>query len=213
MTTISKTGAQFKPDPSERPPAFGRIADAAPNRRDAAGYARCYPVLLIGLPGAGKSTVGSLLADRLNAPFTDVDREIEKAEGRSIAQIFRDQGEQRFRVLEKWLISDLLTRGQGIIAAGGGAYVNADTRALAAIHGCAVWLRGAPEKLWTRLQGGSDRPLLNGENAKADFMTMAETRTPLYQLSQITVDCDDAAPEQVVERIVAALQEFLETRQ
>jgi len=162
-------------------------------------------VVLVGLPGAGKSTVGRILARRLRVAFSDADREIEKAEGRRIADIFRTDGEAYFRRVEHRTLAALLRRGTGVIATGGGAFMNPDIRADIAAAGCAVWLRVGTETVWGRVGGRTGRPLLAGPDGREALERLAAARNPVYAKAGLAVDCDGLAPRETAARIQRAL--------
>ncbi len=169
-------------------------ADRLENRQNGA-------VVLVGLPGAGKSTVGRILAHGLRIPFSDVDQDIEKAEGRRIADIFHADGEAHFRRLEQRMVAVLLRQGPRVIATGGGAFMNPETRADIAATGCAVWLRVTTQTAWARVGGRSSRPLLAGPDGKAVLEQLAAARNPVYALAALAMDCDGFSPQQTADRI------------
>ena len=162
--------------------------------------ARGEPIVLVGAPGAGKSTVGALLAERLAAEFTDADAVIEERAGKSIAEIFADDGEAAFRQLEEETTAALLRR-RGVLALGGGAVLSAATRKALQGHRV-VWLRvGLPAALH-RIGLDTARPLLLG-NVRGRLIKQLAERKPLYdEVAEARVDTDDASPEDVVESIM-----------
>jgi shikimate kinase len=161
---------------------------------------RAEPIVLVGAPGAGKSTVGALLAERLGTEFTDADAVIEERAGKSIAEIFADDGEAVFRQLEEETTAALLRR-PGVLALGGGAVLSAATRKALQGHRV-VWLRvGVPSALH-RVGLDSARPLLLG-NVRGRLIKLLGERRPLYdEVAEASVDTDDASPEDVVERLL-----------
>lgn len=164
-------------------------------------------VVLIGLPGAGKSTVGALVASALDVEFRDTDHDIEQSAGESIPDIFVNHGEAHFRRLERAAVAAALSEHTGVLALGGGAILDPDTRAdLAAcrvVH-LAVSLAAASPRVG--LSGS--RPLLIGSPRK-QWLTLAQERAPLYEsVSQLRVDTDDLTPEQVSERVLAGLEQM-----
>jgi shikimate kinase len=158
------------------------------------------PIVLVGAPGAGKSTVGALLAERLGTEFTDADTVIEERAGKSIGEIFADDGETAFRQLEEETTAALLRR-PGVLALGGGAVLSAATRTALQGHRV-VWLRvGVPAALH-RVGLDTARPLLLG-NVRGRLIKLLGERKPLYdEVAEARVDTDDATPEDVVELIV-----------
>ena len=161
---------------------------------------RVGPIVLVGAPGSGKSTVGALLAERLGMDFVDVDAVIEERTGKSVAEIFADDGEPAFRKLEEETTAELLRR-PGVLALGGGAVLSAATRKALQDHQV-VWLRvGVPAALH-RVGLDTARPLLLG-NVRGRLIKLLGERTPLYQeVAGARVDTDDARPEEVVDAIV-----------
>jgi shikimate kinase len=166
---------------------------------------RC--IVLVGLMGVGKSTVGRRLARRLGIPFVDSDEEIEKAADHSIPEIFERFGEPNFRDGERRVIRRLIGGEPKVIATGGGAFVDPETRALVLEKAIAVWLRGDLPTLAQRVARRSTRPLLAGKDPLEVLKRLAEARDPLYALAPIQVTSDDAPHEKAVERILAALAE------
>lgn len=163
------------------------------------------PVALVGLMGAGKTTVGRGLAKRLGLPFVDADREIEAAVGLSVAEIFERFGEAHFRERERRIIARLVDGPPRVIAAGGGAFVDDETRALILARCTAVWLDVEIETLAERAGKGSGRPLLDGKDPREALRALAGARNPIYAEAHIAIKGGDARPEATVERIVRAL--------
>ena len=158
------------------------------------------PIVLVGAPGSGKSTVGALLAERLGMEFVDADAVIEERAGKSVAEIFADDGETAFRQLEEETTAAQLRR-PGVLALGGGAVFSAATRK--ALQGQrVVWLRvGVPSALH-RVGLDTARPLLLG-NVRGRLIKLLGERRPLYdEVAEARVDTDDVSPEDVVELIV-----------
>ena len=163
-------------------------------------------VALVGLMGAGKSTVGRRLADRLGRSFTDSDDEIEKAAGLSVADIFALHGEEEFRRVEHKVLDRLLNGPPHILATGGGAYLNADTRALMREKAITVWLNADLETLWKRVSRRTHRPLLRRSDAKAVLADLFQQRRPIYELADITVPSVDGPHSKTVTAIIEALE-------
>jgi shikimate kinase len=182
------------PEPVEGRSSTG--SDRMPPRPERGG-----PIVLVGAPGAGKSTVGALLAERLGTEFTDADAVIEQRAGKSIAEIFADDGETFFRQLEEETTAALIRRPGGVLALGGGAVLSAATRTALQGHRV-VWLRvGVPSALH-RVGLDTARPLLLG-NVRGRLIKLLGERKPLYdEVAEARVDTDDASPEDVVELIV-----------
>jgi shikimate kinase len=163
-------------------------------------------VVLVGAPGAGKSTVGPLLADRLALTFYDIDEAIEAEAGMPVSQIFITQGEPHFRELERVAVARSLEHESGVVALGGGAVMDAGTRTLLAGR-VVVWLQVGLSDALSRVGMNQARPLLLG-NVRGTLMRMLEARAPLYeQVATITVPTDGRDPQAVVDDIAAALPE------
>jgi len=167
-------------------------------------------VVLVGMMGAGKSSIGRRLAQRLGLSFVDADAEIEAAAGMTIAEIFTSYGESYFRSGEQRVIARLLDSGPQVLATGGGAYMHADTRAGIRQKGVSVWLKAEFEVLMRRVKRRStaDRPMLQGDPAQRIAHLMAE-RYPVYAEADVTVMSRDVAHETIVNEIIAALAEPL----
>ena len=163
------------------------------------------PIALVGLMGAGKSTVGRRLAKRLGLPFADSDREIEAAAGLSIAEIFERFGEAHFRDGERRVIARLVEGPPRVIATGGGAFANDETRALILERCTAIWLDIELETLAERVGRRDHRPLLNGRDPRATLAALAEARNPNYAEAHIAIRGADPEHETTVARIVEAL--------
>jgi shikimate kinase len=162
-------------------------------------------IALVGLMGAGKSTVGRRLARRLGLPFADADAEIEAAAGLSVAEIFERFGEAHFRDGERRVIARLVEGPPRVIATGGGAFMDAGTRALILARCTAIWLDGDVDILAERVGRRGHRPLLKGKDAKSLLSGLAEARNPIYAEAHIAVRTGAQPHEKVVDRIVAAL--------
>jgi len=162
-------------------------------------------LVLVGLMGSGKSTVGRRLANRLNLPFVDADDEIEKAAGCSISDIFATLGEAAFRDGERRVIARLLGEGPMVLATGGGAFMAPETRARIRDTATSIWLRAGLDVLVRRCQRRSHRPLLQKGNMRDTLRHLMEQREPVYAEADITVDSGEDDHDTVVERIVAAL--------
>ena len=160
------------------------------------------PIVLVGMMGAGKSTVGRRLAERLGLPFVDSDEEVERGMGLGIAEIFERHGEARFREEERRIVAELAAGPPRVIAAGGGAFAEGETRRLILAYCTAVWIDASVETLAARLDGDRARPLLGSEPLAA----LAERRRPFYAGAPLRVEGDEP-PEAVAEAIAAALKE------
>ncbi len=162
-------------------------------------------LVMIGLMGAGKTSIGKRLASCLDMPFSDADQEIEKAAGRTVSEIFAENGEAYFRDGERRVIARLLREGSKVLATGGGAFMNPETRARIAGSGLSIWLRADIETLMVRVSRRDNRPLLKSGNPRAVMEKLIADRYPVYALADITIDSRDVAHEVMVEEIVRTL--------
>ena len=162
-------------------------------------------VVLVGMMGAGKSSIGRRLAARLGIPFVDADIEIEKAAGMSIAEIFAAHGEPYFRAGETRVIARLLDGGPQVLATGGGAFMNADNRAAIHAKGVSVWLRATIEVLARRIKRRNDRPLLKDVDPIETLRRLIDERYPTYAQADVTVESRDVPHDAIVDEIVAGL--------
>lgn len=164
-------------------------------------------VVLIGLMGAGKTTVGRRLAKRLDVPFVDADAEVERAAGCSVNDIFECYGEAAFRDGERRVIARLLEKEPHILASGGGAFMNADTRESIREHAVSVWLYADIATLVGRVKKKDSRPLLRGKAPEKVLGDLAKQRYPVYALADIRVESSGGPHEDVVEAVIDALAE------
>jgi len=165
---------------------------------------------LIGYRGSGKSCVAQALAQRLKWDWIDADEELQRREGRSISEIFETEGEPHFRELEQKLLAELLTDQNVILAAGGGAILNANTRQAMKQAGPVIWLQASATTLAARI--GSDeksagqRPSLTGHSIETEVASVLAERTPLYaETASITIDTESNTPDEIVELILSEL--------
>lgn len=163
-------------------------------------------IALVGLMGAGKSTVGRRLAEKLGRPFYDSDAEIEKAANLSVADIFALHGEADFRRGEKQVLKRLLDLPPHVLATGGGAFLDADTRALMKEKAVTVWLNADLETLWRRVQKRDSRPLLQRPDAKAVLSNLVNERRPFYAQADLAVQSQDGPHGHTVTAILKALE-------
>ncbi|MEO1028193.1 MAG: shikimate kinase [Pseudomonadota bacterium] len=162
-------------------------------------------IALVGLMGAGKSTVGRRLADALGRKFFDNDEEIEKAAGLSVSDIFALHGEVEFRRGEKRVLERLLKEEPHVLATGGGAYLDSDTRALLRQSAVTVWLNADLETLWRRVSKRDHRPLLKRPDARDVLAKLADEREPVYSQADIVVASEDGPHMDTVQAILDAL--------
>ena len=167
-------------------------------------------IVLVGMMGVGKSSVGRRLAARLSIPFIDADSEIEKAAGMTIPEIFARHGEPYFRGGEARVIARLLESGPQVLATGGGAFMNPDTRALVKLKGVSVWLHADFDVLMRRTsKRRSDRPLLQTENPDETLRVLLAEREPTYALADLTVQSREVPHEAIVADVMTALAAYL----
>lgn len=163
------------------------------------------PIVLVGLMGAGKSTVGRRLAHRMHLPFVDADTEIETAAGMTISDIFERFGEPHFRDGERRVIARLIDGTPKVIATGGGAFLNDATRALILDQAIAVWLDAEPAVLAERVRKRDTRPLLHGKDPEVVLTELAKIRNPFYALAPIRVVSIAAPHDATVDAILKAI--------
>lgn len=164
-------------------------------------------VALIGMMGAGKSSVGRRLAARLGVPFRDANSEIEAAAGCTVAEIFERFGEADFRDGERRVIARLLGQAPHVLATGGGAFVDPRTRTEIKTHAVSIWLRASVELLANRVQRRETRPLLKQGDPKEILTRLLAQREPFYAEADIQLDSEEGPHAAVVERVIAALAE------
>ncbi|NQY96306.1 MAG: shikimate kinase [Henriciella sp.] len=184
--------------------AEDRSSTLKPDRNEAAWADRT--VALVGLMGAGKSTVGRRLATKLGRPFIDSDDEIEKAAGLSVADIFALHGEEEFRRVEHKVLERLLSEPPQVLATGGGAYLNPHTREMMRKNAVTVWLNADLETLWKRVSRRNHRPLLRRPDAKQVLASLFDERRPIYELADLTVHSVDGPQSKTVTSIIKALE-------
>ncbi len=166
-------------------------------------------IVLVGMMGAGKSSIGRRLASDLNLPFVDADTEIESAAGMSIPEIFEAHGEPYFRSGEARVIARLLESGPQVLASGGGAFINPQTRELIRTRGISVWLKADLDVLLRRIKRRSDRPLLKTDDPERTLQRLIEERYPIYAEADVTIHSRDVSHEAIVADIMAGLAERL----
>lgn len=164
-----------------------------------------HPLVLVGLMGVGKSTIGKRLAQRLKLQFVDADDEIELAAGYSISEIFERFGEAGFRDGERRVIARLIDGKPKIIATGGGAFMNEQTRTLILEQALAVWIDADIDVLAERVKRRNTRPLLKGKDARTVLANLAEVRNPIYALAPIHIKSKTGPHDATVEAILKAL--------
>jgi shikimate kinase len=166
-------------------------------------------IVLVGLMGAGKSCIGRRLAQQLDLPFLDADREIEAAAGCTVAEIFEAHGERAFRDGERRVILRLLDGPPHVLATGGGAFMDPETRAAIRAKAISIWLRADLDLMVKRVSRRNDRPLLKGVDAREKLASLIEQRYPTYAEADLVVDSIDAPPEETVAAVRRALEAHL----
>jgi shikimate kinase len=197
-------------------PAPSRPERPAPDSQggpDPRAALRRKTIVLVGLMGVGKSSVGRRLATALDLPFRDADNEVEAAAGRSIPEIFAEMGEPAFRDGERRVIARLLDEPPHVLATGGGAFVNAETRALIKSKAVAVWLKADLELLARRVSRKEGRPLLKGRDPMDVLREHAQLRYPAYGGAHLTVETGDTAHGVAVDAVIQALKGYFQQSQ
>lgn len=166
-------------------------------------------VVLVGMMGAGKSTVGRRLALRLQLPFLDADTEIEAAARMSIPDIFETQGESYFRDGEARVIARLLDSGPAVLATGGGAFMREETRNRIRDKAVSIWLKADADVIMRRVRRRADRPLLQTADPAATVARLIREREPVYQNADITIWSRDVPHEKIVDECIDALHALL----
>ncbi|HWU18472.1 MAG TPA: shikimate kinase [Devosia sp.] len=184
-----------RPDPAKRQARAEELAELLAGR----------PIVLVGMMGAGKTTVGRRLAAKLNRLFLDSDEEIEKAAQMSIPEIFEQRGEPEFRAGETRVIARVLKDKDIVLATGGGAFVNAETRALVNAEAISVWLKAEADILFERVSRRSNRPLLKTANPRQTLETLITERYPIYADAHVTVLSRDVPQDVVAADVVEAV--------
>ncbi|MGH7072655.1 MAG: shikimate kinase [Stellaceae bacterium] len=165
-------------------------------------------VALVGLMGAGKSSIGRRLAQELTLPFIDADIEIEEAAGQSIEEIFTRHGEVFFRDGERRVVARLLEGPPHVLAAGGGAFMDPETRRLMEDHAITIWIKADIDILLARVARRNNRPLLKGGDPRQVLARLIAERHPIYAEAALSIDSGDGPPEEMVQRIMTLLREY-----
>src|SRR5260370_28110690 len=192
---------------SER--AMQQVAGAATPEAAIVAALKGRAIVLVGMMGAGKSSIGRRLAQRLDILFVDADGEIEIAAGMSIEDIFATRGEPEFRAGEARVIARLLEGGTQVIATGGGAFMNADTRTAIKAKYLSVWLKADFDVLMRRIKRRNDRPLLKIGDPEAKLRELIDLRYPTYALADLTVQSRDVVDEKNVDEMIGVLARHL----
>ncbi|WP_150295426.1 shikimate kinase [Sphingobium estronivorans] len=178
------------------------------NSKSAPAPVKRGPIVLVGMMGVGKSTVGRRLAARLGLGFVDADEEIEKAAGMTITEMFERYGEAYFRDGERRVIGRLMDGEPKVIATGGGAFMQEDTRTLILDHALAIWLDADIDTLVDRVSRREGRPLLKGKDPRVVLTELAAIRNPVYALCPIHVKSAAAPHEVAVDSIMEKLSQW-----
>ncbi|MCA0432250.1 MAG: shikimate kinase [Proteobacteria bacterium] len=168
------------------------------------------PIVLVGLMGAGKTSIGRRLAEKMGLPFVDADHEIELAAAQSIPDIFAQHGEAYFREGERRVIARLMENGAQVLATGGGAFINPETRARIKAGGVSVWLRAELPLLMKRVSKRGDRPLLKADDPEAVMRDLMALRYPIYAEADVTVESRDVQHQQMVSEVIRGLARAVE---
>lgn len=167
------------------------------------------PLVLVGMMGVGKTVVGRRLADRLGLEFRDSDRIVEEKAGRSVSEIFETDGEEKFRQVERNTILEILSGGQCVLATGGGAVMNTETRNAIKSKAVSVWLKLEVGNILRRLEKAEDRPLLKKGDPQKILTELMERRAPLYAEADIHVESRDGKAAETAESVINALYRHL----
>lgn len=194
---MARTSESTTPEPTE--PQESRVARRLAGRT----------IVMIGMMGAGKSSIGRRLAARLGLPFVDADAEIEQAANATISEIFEAHGEAYFRDGERRVIQRLLDGSAKVLATGGGAFINPETRAAIRAAGVSVWLKADRDLILHRVKRRSNRPLLKTADPGAVIDRLLAERNPIYAEADIHVQSRDVAHDVVIGDILAALDGWL----
>lgn len=166
-------------------------------------------LVLVGLMGAGKSAIGKRLAEQWNVTFVDSDEEIEKREGITVSEIFANHGEPEFRRMEREVIAHDLKFPPHILATGGGAFIQPETRELIRKEAISVWLKADIEVLLDRVSRKHTRPLLEQGDKRATLEKLMRERYPVYEQADIVVNSDEQPHAAVLDKIAAAVQGYI----
>lgn len=200
-------GARTDADADAEEPGSGKAAALPPADRLLRNALGTKSLVMVGLPGVGKSSVGRRLANRLGVSFVDADTEIEKAAGMPITEIFAKHGEPAFREGEQRVIARLLDNGPQVLATGGGAYMAAETREAIARRGIAIWLDAATEVLVARIAKRTHRPMFIGVDPQAKVLELRALRDPMFAKADIHVRSSAGPHERVVRQILATIRD------
>ncbi|NLS06647.1 shikimate kinase [Rhizobium sp. P32RR-XVIII] len=168
---------------------------------------RSRNLILVGLMGAGKSSIGRIVAHQLGIPFVDSDNEIERVSRMTISELFAAYGEEEFRALETRVMKRLLKNGPRVVSTGGGAFINSRTRKHIKKSGLSIWLKADLDVLWERVNKRDTRPLLKTENPKQTLENLMNARYPVYAEADVTVLSRDVRKEVMADEVLKAVIE------
>jgi shikimate kinase len=175
------------------------------------GIVLSRPIVLVGLMGAGKTNIGKRLATELGLPFCDSDEVIEDIAGMDIATIFELYGEEKFRSIESREIANLMAAPPQVIATGGGAFIQNDTRQTIIDNSLSIWLKAKPETLVGRISNFDSRPLLKDKDPITTLTEILALRAPFYQMADLIVDTDELSLTAAIEKVKTAIIFHLNT--
>jgi shikimate kinase len=183
-----------------------QVPTTAPQDAEITAALGLRSVVLVGMMGAGKSTIGRRLAARLRLPFIDADNEIEAAAGMSIPDIFETHGEPHFRDGEARVIARLLDNAPAVLATGGGAFMREDTRNRIRAKAISIWLKADADVIMRRVKRRADRPLLQTADPAGTVGRLLEQREPVYQNADLTIASRDVPHDRIVDECIEALR-------
>ena len=166
-------------------------------------------LVLVGMMGAGKSSIGWRLAKKLGIPFADSDQEVERAAGCTVADIFETWGEKAFKDAERRVVKRLLTSEVKVVSTGDGAFIDEETRAFIKENSISLWLRAEPEVLFERVSRRDTRPVLFDGDTKEILQEMVDKRYPVYAEADLTIDSNDDAHDTTVTRVIEILKDYV----
>jgi shikimate kinase len=188
------------------PETAAQVPASTPQDAEIAAALGTRSIVLVGMMGAGKSTIGRRLAARLRLPFLDADIEIEAAASMTIPEIFAAHGEPYFRDGEARVIARLLDNGPAVVATGGGAFMREETRDLIRAKAVSIWLKADADVIMKRVKRRADRPLLQTEDPAATVSRLLEAREPVYQTADLTIWSRDVPHDRIVDECIDALR-------
>jgi len=170
-------------------------------------------IVFVGLMGAGKTAIGRKVAQALGVSFIDSDHEIETVSRMTVPELFEHYGEPEFRALEERVIGRLIKDGPQVLSTGGGAFMNANTRAAVARDGVSIWLKADIDTLMARVARKPNRPLLQNADPRGVMLKLMQDRYPVYGLADLTVQTRDAKREEITAEVLASLGDWLANEQ